>query len=108
MHRYWSHGAFKATKPLKIALCIASAIGFERSIYWWALRHRMHHRFTDTENDPYSAKKGLWFSHIGWLFTKPDYTKLEYVDMTDLDNDEGKVLIFIHLFPLFLILFAQL
>lgn len=27
----------------------------------------MHHRFVDTDNDPYSIKKGFWFAHMGWM-----------------------------------------
>jgi len=54
---------------------------------WWVLRHRLHHRFTDTESDPYSAKKGLFYSHVGWIFVKEHYPKLALVDKSDLDND---------------------
>jgi len=54
---------------------------------WWVLRHRLHHRFTDTESDPYSANKGLFYSHVGWIFVKEDYPKLRLVDKRDLDND---------------------
>jgi stearoyl-CoA desaturase (delta-9 desaturase) len=30
----------------------------------------MHHRYVDTEKDPYNIKKGFWWAHIGWLFAK--------------------------------------
>ncbi|TFY62685.1 hypothetical protein EVG20_g6608 [Dentipellis fragilis] len=52
------------------------------------LRHRLHHRFTDDdEHDPYSATRGLFFSHVGWIFYKPQYTKIDLVDRADLDRD---------------------
>jgi len=54
---------------------------------WWVLRHRLHHRFTDTESDPYSANKGLFYSHVGWIFVKEEYPKLKLIDKHDLDND---------------------
>lgn len=66
-HRLWSHRAFKAAMPLRIALALAGTLGFQGSIKWWVLRHRMHHRYTDTEHDPYDANRGFWFSHIGWF-----------------------------------------
>jgi stearoyl-CoA desaturase (Delta-9 desaturase) len=54
---------------------------------WWVLRHRLHHRFTDTESDPYSADKGLFYSHVGWIFVKVEYPALKFVDKSDLDHD---------------------
>jgi fatty-acid desaturase len=54
---------------------------------WWVLRHRLHHRFTDTDSDPYSANKGLFYSHVGWIFVKEEYPKLKLIDKRDLDND---------------------
>jgi stearoyl-CoA desaturase (Delta-9 desaturase) len=50
----------------------------------------MDYRYTDDlTHDPYSAKRGLWFSHMGWIFEKPHYTRMKYVDKSDLDNDPG-------------------
>ncbi|KAL4267930.1 Copper homeostasis protein cutC [Pleurotus pulmonarius] len=55
---------------------------------WWCLRHRLHHRFTDDPvQDPYAATRGLFYSHMGWIFFKPNYGKLEFVDRNDLDSD---------------------
>uniref|UniRef100_A0A0W0FWH7 Cytochrome b5 heme-binding domain-containing protein n=1 Tax=Moniliophthora roreri TaxID=221103 RepID=A0A0W0FWH7_MONRR len=52
------------------------------------LRHRLHHRFTDDPvHDPYAATRGLLHSHVGWIFFKPTYEKMELVDRQDLDND---------------------
>jgi stearoyl-CoA desaturase (Delta-9 desaturase) len=87
LHRYWSHKSFEASPSLRLVFSVFVSMIWHRSIYWWVIRHRMHHRFIDSENDPYNAKRGLWFSHMGWHFEKPRYTKLEYVDMSDLDSD---------------------
>lgn len=62
------------------------------------LRHRLHHRFTDTEDDPYNAKKGLYWSHMGWIFRKPHYPKMALVDRKDLDIDAGEPAISWYLF----------
>ena len=37
------------------------------SIKWWSLLHRAHHRWTDTESDPYNSQRGFFYSHVGWL-----------------------------------------
>ncbi|KAI9022434.1 hypothetical protein DFJ74DRAFT_632691 [Hyaloraphidium curvatum] len=86
-HRLWSHRAFKAALPLRAALALAGTLGFQGSIKWWVLRHRMHHNYTDTEHDPYDARKGFWFSHIGWIFEHPKYQRMKYIDARDLDSD---------------------
>ena len=72
---------------MKISLAVMGTLAFQGSIRWWVLRHRLHHRFTDTDSDPYDATKGLWFSHVGWIFVKTEYPKLRIIDKRDLDND---------------------
>jgi fatty-acid desaturase len=32
--------------------------------------HRAHHRYTDTDKDPYNVKKGFLWAHIGWVIWK--------------------------------------
>lgn len=48
------------------------AAAVQGSAFWWAKRHRAHHRYTDTDLDPYSANRGLFFSHIGWILLRRD------------------------------------
>ncbi|KAI8813379.1 hypothetical protein BJ742DRAFT_790218 [Cladochytrium replicatum] len=86
-HRLWSHKAYDASPPLRLALAIMGTLGFQGSIKWWVLRHRLHHRFTDTEHDPYNAKRGFWFSHMGWIFQKPHYQRMKLIDASDLNAD---------------------
>ena len=46
----------------------------------WSAGHRTHHRYIDDlERDPYCARRGFWFSHIGWMLRnypsgKPDFS----------------------------------
>ncbi|KAA1102335.1 hypothetical protein PGTUg99_027945 [Puccinia graminis f. sp. tritici] len=86
-HRLWSHKSFKASIGLRWCLSFLGCLGFQGSIKWWVLRHRLHHRWTDSEFDPYNSKKGLFFSHMGWIFRKPKYEKLKLIDQTDLNQD---------------------
>lgn len=87
-HRLWSHKAFTARLPLRIVLGVLGSLGFQGSIKWWVLRHRLHHRFTDdVEHDPYAASRGLLFSHMGWIFWKPKYERLAIIEKGDLERD---------------------
>ncbi|MEZ5115306.1 MAG: acyl-CoA desaturase [Candidatus Nanopelagicales bacterium] len=76
-HRHFTHGAFKAKRPLRITLAIAGSLAIQGSVARWVADHRKHHAFSDAEGDPHSpwrygtsaraVAKGLWYSHVGWL-----------------------------------------
>ncbi|GAB3880130.1 hypothetical protein GCM10029964_033830 [Kibdelosporangium lantanae] len=53
-HRYFTHGAFKANRGLRIALGIAGSFAVQGSIIFWVASHRRHHAFADREGDPHS------------------------------------------------------
>ncbi|KAF8600828.1 hypothetical protein BDV93DRAFT_496266 [Ceratobasidium sp. AG-I] len=87
-HRLWSHRSFIARRPLRLVLAIMGALGFQGSIKWWCLRHRLHHRFTDDPtHDPYAATRGLLYAHVGWIFRKPKYERMSRIDKDDLERD---------------------
>ena len=54
LHRHFTHGSFKAKRPLKIALGIAGSLSLEMSVLDWVATHRKHHKFSDKEGDPHS------------------------------------------------------
>jgi stearoyl-CoA desaturase (delta-9 desaturase) len=78
LHRYFTHGSFKATRGFKIALAIAGSLAVEGPVLNWVADHRRHHKYSDKEGDPHSPwrfgddwkalTKGLLFAHMGWLF----------------------------------------
>ncbi|KAF8131560.1 hypothetical protein EV363DRAFT_1330374 [Boletus edulis] len=87
-HRLYSHRAFRASLPVRVVLVALGSSAFQGSIKWWCLRHRLHHRFTDDlVHDPYAATRGLFYSHMGWIFFKPRYERINTVDQEDLDSD---------------------
>jgi stearoyl-CoA desaturase (delta-9 desaturase) len=77
-HRYFTHGAFKAKKALRVVLAIAGSLAIEGPVIRWVADHRRHHAYSDREGDPHSPWrygenlaaliKGLWHAHIGWMF----------------------------------------
>lgn len=64
-HRLWAHTSYSATLPLRVFLAAVGGGAVEGSVRWWARDHRAHHRYTDTDKDPYSVRKGLLYSHFG-------------------------------------------
>ncbi|ATY60390.1 acyl-desaturase [Cordyceps militaris] len=86
-HRLWAHSSYKASTPLKIYLAFVGAGAVEGSIRWWSRDHRAHHRYTDTEKDPYSVRKGLLYSHLGWMVFKQNPKRTGRTDITDLNED---------------------
>ena len=85
-HRLWAHRSYNASVPLQYFLAIAGAGAVEGSIKWWSRGHRAHHRYTDTELDPYNAHKGFFYSHIGWMLVKPR-RKPGVADVSDLSKN---------------------
>ena len=53
-HRYFTHGSFKAKRPLRIALAVAGSLAIEGPVIRWVADHRRHHKFSDEEGDPHS------------------------------------------------------
>ncbi|KAN0111682.1 delta9-fatty acid desaturase [Russula decolorans] len=86
-HRLWAHRSYNASKPLQYFLAAMGAGAVEGSIKWWSRGHRAHHRYTDTDLDPYNAHRGLLWSHIGWMIVKPR-RKPGVADVSDLSKSE--------------------
>ena len=94
-HRLWSHKSYKAKTPLKIFFMLFGAAALQNSIIKWSSDHRKHHKHVDDKYyDPYSAKKGFWYSHFTWMLRKlpKKINKLE--NIADLEQD--KVVYFQH------------
>ncbi|NOK63377.1 MAG: acyl-CoA desaturase [Chloroflexi bacterium AL-W] len=67
-HRLLTHRSFETHKPIKGAFLIMGAMALEGPPITWASTHIEHHAHSDQEGDPHSPMKGLWHSHVGWLF----------------------------------------
>ncbi|XP_036237596.1 stearoyl-CoA desaturase 5 [Molothrus aeneus] len=89
-HRLWSHRSYKAKLPLRIFLAAANSMAFQNDIYEWSRDHRVHHKYSETDADPHNARRGFFFSHIGWLFMRKHRDVIEKgrkLDFTDLLDD---------------------
>lgn len=94
-HRLWSHRAYEASWPVRFVLMIFGTMTVQNSILNWSSGHRNHHRYVDDlDLDPYSAKRGFWFSHIGWMLRDYPSGRLDYKNSPDLLKD--KMVMFQH------------
>ncbi|KAF2344552.1 Fatty acid desaturase domain, partial [Trinorchestia longiramus] len=90
VHRLWTHKAFKARWPVRLALMIMNSIAFQESIYLWSQNHRVHHKWSDTDRDFTNSRRGFFFAHMGWKMyeTHPEVIKgRKMVDCSDLLAD---------------------
>ena len=76
-HRLISHRSFTCRTWVKIAFLITGGWALENSALKWCSDHVRHHAKTDTDEDPYNAKRGFWYSHIGWIFMKDPVEKVK-------------------------------
>lgn len=111
-HRFWTHRAYKAKKPLRIILMLCYTLAGQNTIYEWVCKfsffqlkffiykfllnilkvrdHRVHHKFSETEADPHNSNRGFFFAHVGWLMMNkhPEVLrKGRMLDMTDINED---------------------
>ena len=64
------------------------AMSLQNSILDLGVEHRVHHRHVDdVDNDPYSAKRGLWFSHIGWMLRNYPSGTVDLRNARDLESN---------------------
>ncbi|HET6432541.1 acyl-CoA desaturase [Dyella sp.] len=73
-HRYFSHRAFKASRPVQFAFALIGASAVQRGPLWWAAHHRNHHRHADTPADVHSpVQHGFVHSHMGWFLSRAGF-----------------------------------
>ncbi|MBI2340553.1 MAG: acyl-CoA desaturase [Deltaproteobacteria bacterium] len=88
-HRYFAHKTFQCHPILKVFYLIVGAAAFQQSALVWASDHRFHHRYVDTDKDPYNIKKGFWWAHIGWQLAKDPESRSTLLDnVPDLAKDK--------------------
>ena len=78
-HRLFAHTTYKTNAVIRFLLLFFGAAAFEQSALQWSSQHRAHHRYVDTDLDPYSIKKGFFYAHMGWLIFWQHETDYDYV-----------------------------
>ena len=80
-HRYFSHRAYSTSRAFQFVLAFLSQTTTQKSVIWWASKHRHHHFHSDTGQDVHSPRHhGFIYSHLGWIFARrhdtPDLAKV--------------------------------
>lgn len=87
-HRLWSHKAFDAHWSIRFLLSLTGAFALQNSILKWSSDHRRHHgHVDDIYKDPYSANRGFWFSHMGWMLRDYPSAPMDFSNVRDLNKD---------------------
>jgi stearoyl-CoA desaturase (delta-9 desaturase) len=110
-HRLFTHGSFKANRPLRIGLAIAGSMAIEGPVIRWVADHRRHHAYSDRDGDPHSPwrygettgalMRGLFWAHLGWMFDEMHTNRDKYTPDLMRDKDVRFV---DKLFPVWLLL----
>ncbi len=67
-HRLLTHRSFQVPQWLEYILATIGSLALQGGPIFWVSGHRLHHAHTeDEEQDPYSARRGFWWSHMLWL-----------------------------------------
>jgi len=88
-HRLWAHKTYDAHPALQWLYAIGGAFALQNSALHWSADHRVHHRHVDhNDKDPYSAGRGFWYSHIGWMLRdNSEVNKTDYSNVRDLQKN---------------------
>ena len=96
-HRYFSHKSYKLNRFWQFVFAFQAEASAQKGVLWWAANHRHHHRYSDTDIDIHSPRKGFWWSHVGWIlsdkYKDTDLTAIkdfaQYPELVWLDKHEG-------------------
>lgn len=83
-HRYFSHRAYSTSRTFQFLLAFLAQTTAQKSVLWWAAKHRHHHLHSDTQQDVHSPRhKGFLYSHVGWIFARK-HDKTDLIKVADL------------------------
>jgi stearoyl-CoA desaturase (delta-9 desaturase) len=109
LHRYFTHGAFRANRQLKIALAVTGSLALEGDVTGWVATHRLHHARADQDGDPHSPwrygtgptalAKGLVWAQVGWMTQDQHISKERWAPDLVADPDLQRI---DHLYPLWI------
>ncbi len=68
-HRYFSHRSYRMGRAAQFLMAFGGTTAVQKGPLWWAGHHRLHHRYTDLDDDVHSPRDGFWWSHVGWILS---------------------------------------
>jgi stearoyl-CoA desaturase (delta-9 desaturase) len=85
-HRYYSHRSYECHRAVQVFYLLFGAGAMQAPVLNWVSDHRAHHRFVDTDADPYNINKGFFWAHVGWTVYGNDKPR-GLDDVRDLASD---------------------
>ena len=83
-HRYFSHRSYKTSRAFQFVLALLGTLAVQKGVLWWAGNHRVHHKYSDQEQDVHSPiQRGFWWSHVGWILA-PDFEQTLFDRIPDM------------------------
>jgi stearoyl-CoA desaturase (Delta-9 desaturase) len=96
-HRYFTHGAFKTNRFVRLTLAVAGSMAVQGPILHWVADHRRHHAYADREGDPHSPwlfgtspaalARGFWHAHMGWVLNRELTNQQRFIPDLVADRD---------------------
>lgn len=74
-HRLFAHRSYRTRGIVRAFYLLFGAAAVQNSALRWCADHRRHHSHTDRDDDPYDARRGFFWSHIGWVMFQPDHPR---------------------------------
>jgi stearoyl-CoA desaturase (Delta-9 desaturase) len=82
-HRYFSHRAYSTSRAFQFVLAFLAQSSAQKSVLWWAAKHRHHHLHSDSDKDVHSpSRNGFFYSHVSWIF----YRRNDAVDLMKVSD----------------------
>jgi stearoyl-CoA desaturase (delta-9 desaturase) len=82
-HRYFSHRAFKAGRTMQFILALIGSQTGQRGPLWWGSKHRDHHKYVETEQDPHSpVAHSFLTAYVNW-FKTPEHAAVDLDAIAD-------------------------
>ncbi|HEV3131874.1 MAG TPA: acyl-CoA desaturase, partial [Acidimicrobiales bacterium] len=81
-HRYFSHRSYRMGRVAQFLMAFGGTTAVQKGPLWWASHHRLHHRYTDLDDDVHSPRDGFWWSHVGWILS----TRYKATDLSTIKD----------------------
>lgn len=99
-HRYFAHGQFSCSTPMRWVLGFLGTLGAIGPITYWRIQHKTHHIRADRENDPHNPGNGIWYTMYSWTFpqgaNEKEYMKERFAKRLALDMAKDPFYMFFH------------
>jgi len=81
-HRYFAHRGYRMGRVPQFLMALGGLTAVQKGPLWWAGNHRDHHRYTESDRDPHTPRKGVWWAHIGWVLSG-DHSRSDHDKIRD-------------------------